>query len=556
MMSLKLLVVSVTCYSLLVSGNSNSNSNNNEVLLGTYTAAELAHIANRLSDHAATRAFVRDWKSGWAAEFERVTRAPSTATHKALRSRPTVVVPASGADLFAALAVNPHARHVLLMDRNPLFTAEMNGGKGSGGGHGATAAKEAMGDWAGDCVGAPGGCQAVIEAVRAAEAANAAGEAEAARAHADNYWRNASFLEAARDAAAMRIFELSHGGAYQYGDSVGAFAKTFGMATLLLAVVGALGDTLAIRSAKPFVYYYHSTELAGLHIELARRHSSSGFSSHHSPLLSVRFISADLHAPPHVAALDAARTNDWSRTWMAPLRTAVIIKATEGLLRYQPPVVGDYALEAFAGLSAARVGEIAKEHERHNAAVDRLARFLLDAASLVVQDVGGIPINLLRPWANAAATATTTTTSPVVQNWGEGVDDDAASSSSNLQVFGAFSYDEAGAPSPNRREWGALYANATRLRTRRSIGRLRFGYCELKRSTTSGAKEAGEEAAASSSPSSSSFQMSPPAFLAAPMAAPLPGDRNDPAENGKGFLFYCHMLIAVRGEMGRVHRRG
>ena len=71
-----------------------------------------------------------------------------------------------------------------------------------------------------------------------------------------------------------------------------------------------------------------------------------------------------------------------------------------------------------------------------------------------------------------------------------------------------------------------------------------------------GAKEAGEEAAASSSPSSSSFQMSPPAFLAAPMAAPLPGDRNDPAENGKGFLFYCHMLIAVRGEMGRVHRRG
>ena len=388
--------------------------------LGLPSPAELEQIAQRLSDHDATRAFVSEWREDWAAEFSRVVRAARLA-HE-LHVRPLVFVPAAGGDLFTALAVQPRARGIVLADQNPLLP------------HDADAA-------------------ALVRA-----------------------WSNESFVSRARDAAA-RLLKTSHGGGFQYGGALASFAREFGMVTLLLANCGALADGLSLGAATLF----EAGAVRGVRVELARRRSGRA--------LWLRFVELDLHDAAALGALGAAM-----RSWGAsPPHVASVVKGTEQALRYHP----ELSAAQLPALAPARVRELAAAQAQHNASVARLARFVLDVSSVVIQDVGGIPLSHLRDWVgNATAGA--------------------------MEAFGAFACASAECDT-NSLLWDQLYAEQLASATVHGLGRLRFGYCQLIANA--------DDRRAFARHGSASTELES-----------IAGDRNDPHEAHR--VFCCHMLIA------------
>ena len=383
--------------------------------LGLPGPAELEQIAQRLSDHAATREFVTEWRADWAAEFSRVVRAARLA-HE-LHVRPLVFVPAAGGDIFSALAVQPRARGIVLADQNPLTP-------------------------------------------RGADAAQLA-----------SAWSNGSFVARARGAAA-RLLQTSHGGGFQYGGALAAFAGEFGMASFALAACGALADGLSLGAAALF----EAGAVRGLLVELTRRRSGRA--------LWLRFVELDLHDAQALGELGAAMIAWGAR---APHVTSVL-KGTEQALRYQP----ELRAAQLPALAPARARELAAARARHNASVDRLAHFVLNVSGVVIQDVGGIPLAHLRAWVgdgNAAAGA--------------------------IEAFGAFACASATCDT-NRLALDSLYANELTNATVHGLGRLRFGYCELVENADD------RRAFARHGPTASELES-------------LAGDRNDPHEAHRVF---------------------
>ena len=95
-------------------------------------------------------------------------------------------------------------------------------------------------------------------------------------------WSNGSFVARARGAAA-RLLQTSHGGGFQYGGALAAFAGEFGMASFALAACGALADGLSLGAAALF----EAGAVRGLLVELTRRRSGRA--------LWLRFVELDLH---------------------------------------------------------------------------------------------------------------------------------------------------------------------------------------------------------------------------------------------------------------------